>query len=481
MKLLDTIAGRMGYARIKTGKRLYAAAGNNRLTSNWTTVNTSADSDIRIGLRTLRARSRELAQNNDYARRFLKLVVTNLIGPAGVKFQNKAKDPSGNFDKRANALIEAAWSDWGRVCSLDGQLSWLDIQRIVAETVPRDGEILIKKIRGRQNKYGLALQLLEADHLDETFSDERRRIRMGIEYDEDGRPIAYHLWKNHPGDNILTISSQYERVRVPASDIIHVFIKERPSQSRGVPWMHTAMTRLNNLGGYEEAEIVAARVGASSMGVITTPDGEYPGQKDEDGNIYMEVEPGVFAIMPEGCTFQMFDPKHPAGNFGPFMKATLRGVAAGFTVSYHSLANDLEDVNFSSIRSGTIDERDNWMTLQAWLIQNMCTPIFGEMLDMSLTSGAIPLPYSKIEKFNSPSFKARRWQWVDPEKDINASVIAIDNKLKTRADVLAEQGLDFHEVIDQLAAEEEYIKSKGLSVGPLPKPPAKEKLNAEEN
>ncbi|MCK7513853.1 MAG: ATP-dependent Clp protease proteolytic subunit [Desulfobacterales bacterium] len=57
--------------------------------------------------------------------------------------------------------------------------------------------------------------------------------------------------------------------RIPAEQILHTFITERINQPRGVPWMHSAMTRLNNLGAYEEAEIVAARIGAAKMEATT--------------------------------------------------------------------------------------------------------------------------------------------------------------------------------------------------------------------
>ena len=64
------------------GRRDYNAAMLSRLTASWTTTNLSANSDIYRNLDVLRARSRDLAQNNVYARQFIKMVADNVVGPA---------------------------------------------------------------------------------------------------------------------------------------------------------------------------------------------------------------------------------------------------------------------------------------------------------------------------------------------------------------------------------------------------------------
>ncbi len=79
-------------------------------------------------------------------------------------------------------------------------------------------------------------------------------------------PVAYHLRKKHPGEGYLSASA--DCVRVPASEIIHCFVPERSTQGRGIPWMHTAARRLNQIGEYGYAEVIAARLGASKIGLF---------------------------------------------------------------------------------------------------------------------------------------------------------------------------------------------------------------------
>ena len=200
MKLLDRLFGR------KRRKRSYEASGVGRLLQNWTTAIKTPDEELRTSLRNLRARSRELAINNDYARKFFEMLKTNVIGANGIVLQSKAKRLDGTFDRQDNERIEKAFKRWGRkeFASVTGKLSWIDIQRVVIETLARDGEILVRKLNHKDNPYQFTLQLIECDHLDEELNRDLRNgntLRMGVELNEWGRPVNYWLTEKHPGDS----------------------------------------------------------------------------------------------------------------------------------------------------------------------------------------------------------------------------------------------------------------------------------------
>ena len=450
-------------------QRQYAAAAINRLTSNWVTTPLSVNAELRTSLRTMRARARELAQNNDYAKRFLWQVETNVIGPNGIQLQNKSKDLNGLLDRVANKKIESAWVKWGasKACDVAGTKTWHDLERLFIKSVARDGEVLIRRVRGYPNEYQYAIQILEADHLDENYNLDNyhgNRIDMGVERDKWGRPIAYHVTVKHPGENTYSFGNQrYERVL--ANEIIHAFVEDRPTQTRGVPWMHSAMTRLNMLGGYEEAEVVAARIAACKMGFFELPGGEeYTGSTTEDGAPITEAEPGVFEALPAGMKFSEFKPDHPAGNFGPFVKSVLRGISSGLNVSYNTLASDLEGVNYSSIRAGVLDERDGWRCVQKWTISHFHEIVYQDWLPMAMLSNQIQLPANKMDKFNAPNWQPRGWSWVDPEKDMNAAILGIQNGLKSRTQILAELGVDLEDVYEALKIEDALAEQYNLTL-----------------
>ena len=68
------------------------------------------------------------------------------------------------------------------------------------------------------------------------------------------------------------------------------------------------------------------------------------------------------------------------------MKALLRFVSSSLGVSYNALASDLEGVNYSSMRSGLLIERDQWRMLQSLMKEQMLQPIFEDWISMVLLS-----------------------------------------------------------------------------------------------
>lgn len=467
-------------SRPKKHARGFDAAQISRLTDSWTTQSLSADADIYRSLDILRARSRHLCYNNDYAKKFLQMCSTHIVGPNGFDLQMQVKDRFGVLDSMASTAIETAFYAWSKrgVCEMSRKMSFVGLNHLIAKSLPRDGEVLIRKIYGQQaNRFGFALQVLDIDRLDLNRNEELRDgniIKMGVEISPVGEPVAYHLRTKHPGDGTYSTVQGTRYERIPASDIYHLGIPDRPEQTRFLPWMHSAMVRLNNLGGYEEAAVIAARVGASKMGFFQSPDGGGEGLADDidpaTGELYTEATPGQFGVLPTGYSFQGWDPQYPHQNYDVFVKSCLRGIASGLGVAYNTLSNDLEGVNFSSIRTGVLEERDNWMVIQNWFIESFLIDVFETWLKWALVNGQITLPtggalpISRFDVFNKPVWQGRRWQWVDPLKDVQANVEAINAGLKSRRRVIAEQGLDLDETWTELAAENEKAKTLGISI-----------------
>ncbi len=458
-------------------KRTFAGAATDRLVASWISTHASADADIRMSLMTMRGRSRTLAQNNEYMRRFVTQCKSNIVGPNGIALRVQARRPDGTLDKQDSDAVEAAWRDNGKPGNFEttGLLSREEAERLIVETAVKDGEILLRKIPGFGGPQGYALQLIEADHLDhdlmmDKFTDTGNRIRMGVEIDEWGRPAAYHLLASHPGDEVWFFNGQLRR-RIPAADIIHLFLHIRPHQNRGVPWVHAVMRSLNDVGGYREAAIIAARVGAAKMGFFSSQDGTgFTGDdEDDEGNIITEAEPGTFDQLPDGTKLETWDPQYPHDQFEPFNKAMLRGIAAGLGVSYHGLTQDLEGVNFSSGRLGTQDERDIWMILQAWLIGRLHEPLYPQWLAHKLAALAIvgaggqPLPLARFDKFNAATFHGRRWASVDPLKDTTSDISLIGARLKSRSEVIRQSGRDPQDVWDDIAREQQTLAELGIA------------------
>jgi lambda family phage portal protein len=463
------------FRRQEKAERSFKASGGGRLAMDWIVAPLSADAAMRGHLGAIRNRARDLERNNEWVRGFLRSLENNVLGEAGIQLQMRVQEADGRFDELANDRIEMAWWQWGRPgrCDLSGRYSWGDLQRLALRCLARDGEVLVRMVRRRD---GLRLQVVEADLLD--VDDNRleangNEVRFGVELDPDRRPVAYHLLGRHPGDLDFQNVASRARIRVPADEIIHLFRPERPDQTRGLPWLVASMQRLKMLDGYAEAELVAARTGAAKMGFLTkqTPDG-WTGEIDGDGNLSMDASPGTIEELPPGVSFQSWDTNHPNSGYGDFVKNCLRGVATSLGISYNTLASDLEGVNYSSIRAGLLEEREVWKAVQRFMIEHLCELVFEEWLAIELLSGRLGLPFEKMWKFNAPEFRGRRWPWVDPKKDIEASILAVAHRHRSLRDVIAENGGDIYDVLRAAKADEELAASLGLSLTPSPTPSA---------
>jgi len=456
-------------------KRDYLAASKGRLYMDFKGSNKSADAEIRWSLRDLRNRSRDLERNNEYARRYLQLLQTNIVGENGFRLQLKGRNIDGTIDMAGNNIIEAAWEDFCRLGgpTVDGKMSMTDLSNHVIRGMARDGEVFLHIVNKNYLRHGIGVQIIEPDRVDDQMNETLRdgnQVRMGIELDSSTRRVAaYHVLVNNPGDyDYATTTTGTFRQRIPADRVLHVYVQERADQTRGVPWTVTAMPALKMLHGYREAELVAARVGAAKMGFFTSPAGDgftADGFEDTFTPLY-DAEAGTFHQLPAGVDFKAFDPTHPTTAFADFEKAILRGIAGGLGVSYTAIANDLEGTSYSSIRQGALEERDFYKTQQRFMIEHFIDPMFRLWMRHVMDFALIPINGpGKFEKFAlGISWRARGFQWVDPLKEINAAVVGLQNGIISHTDIAATYGRDAEETFAQIQRDKEMAKIFGLTM-----------------
>ena len=487
MNILDRIANRFGYQKLaeaqqkpeqKQQKRSlsrsmsggFKGGDTGRLFADWSVANVSLNEFIRRDLLKCRVRSRDLCINDDYGKKFIGLCERNIVGPNGIALSMDIKAEDETRDRKACVEVEDPWKEWCEDCTVTGDMTWIDVQNLIATTTPQDGEYVVRIVRGYPNKSGFALQLIPAEALDEEKFDNLpngHTIRMGVERDQWKRRVAYWIRVNDPTD-FYWGGQTYSSTRIPAEEIIHDFARMGINQVRGFPWFHASMVGLKHLGAYQEAALVAARAGAGKMGFYKRmPDaaGNYSGDgEDAEGNILQDMEPGALEVLPTGYEMQFNDPAYPHSDHGPFVQAVLMGVSAGLGVSYTSLSGNLSAVNYSSIRAGLLDERDMWMGAQGWYIRHLHKPVFRPWLEMQLLTRTIRRPEAQFDYLNKPRWNGRRWAWVDPEKDVTATIMAIESGLFTRSKALRDSGVgDLEDVFRELEHEEELADKKNLN------------------
>ncbi len=470
------IARRAGRAML----RYWEAAQRDRLNADWQLGGGNINQELRAQLEAVRQKARWLEHNSSIARSYLSLVETHVVGPDGFMLQVQGKRRDGSLDTRGNAAVEKSFHEWCHmgVCELSGRLDFPGLCRLTARTEARDGEALLRMHDARpteSNPWGFVLEIIDPARLDHRLNEDRLNngnlIRLGIELNGAGRAVAY--WLRDSNDHTLAWPDGY--VRVPAEDMIHFFEPERPEQLRGVSRMASVIETIHQTRKYRKAAEIAARAGASKMGFLKSDGGlgalaaaaaDQASDVDLDGYELKEFEPGQIDELPPGVDFVGWDPKYPHENYEPFIRTTERDIAVGLDVSYHSLTGDLTEVNYSSMRAGSLEERDRWRVRQETFAACVLRRIYLRWLNNAALNrqlGSAVGVGMQLERYTQHRWQGRRWAWVDPEKDIKATVMAINAGLTSPQRVASEMGLDYEEVLEQIARWQEMAAEKGVT------------------
>ena len=458
-------------------KRAYQGALVSRLTSDWMSSQLSADAEIRNSLRKLRDRSRELVRNNPYARQAKHTTQINIVG-TGMKFQSLVvQQRGGKRDQRVNNIIEEAWSEWTQADSCDcaGKYSFHQFEWLAAGALCESGEAIFRIVRKPfgNSEVPLALQIIESDLLDEEYDgktlNKNNEWRNGVEVDEWGRALRYAILTKHPGDAYYLDYSHNQKLHifVPAEDIIHLFLPERPGQNRGVPWFHSVMADMHQLQGYEEAAVIRARAGASIMGFIQNDQGELIGDEVENHQRIQSFEPGTFRYLMPNESVTVPDIDYPSQQYEMFVKNKIRRFATGIGCSFETISKDFSETNYSSSRLSLLEDREHWKFCQKYIIDNFHYRIFKEWLDLAVLSGVIDFPdyASNSKRYCKPRWTPPAQHYVDPLKEIKAYREAEQAGYMTKSQVIAQtNGGDYDDIISEIAREQEVAKSLGVTL-----------------
>lgn len=427
----------------------------------------SADAEIRNSLSKLRDRSREMVRNNPYAKQAKRTTQVNVVG-SGIKLQSQVQQLRGQKPSEAiNRLIEEKWHLWTRAeyCDVSGRHSFHMMEWLATGALPESGEALFRIIRRPfgGSRVPLALEMIESDVLDEEYQGPTlarlNEWRMGVEINEWGRPVRYAFLTRHPGDYWFQNAPQKgdKHVFLPAEDVIHLFIPERPQQHRGVPWFHPVMADSHQLQGYEEAAVIRARAGASVMGFVTSPEGELEGDDVEADRRISEFEPGMWKYLEPGQNVSVPNISSPDQQYEMFVKNKVRRFASGFGCSYETLSRDFSETNYSSSRLSLLEDREHWKVIQSYLIENFHNRVFREWLDLAVLAGELPFDdyYSRPERYDTPRWMARGWDWVDPLKEAKAYRQMEQAGYMTKAQIVAKLGGDFFDNLTEFSREQQ--------------------------
>lgn len=457
-------------------KRLYDGAQGNRLTENWNSGRTAADSEIAVAGGPLRDRMRDLVRNNALAAQAVQVLVNNMVGP-GIRPRAK----SGN--KARDKKVDKLWAEWSKRCDAHGHTDFHGVLALAVREMIEGGDVFaIRRRRRRQRgRVPLEIELYEADHLDDSrqvFSGPNaRHIRQGIEYDESGKRSAYWMFREHPGDNTALWRGYPESVRVPAADVAHLFERQRV-QSRGVPWGAPAMVALRDHGDWQLAEMVRKKTEACLVGVVMGEDGAGdsnvgPLVEDAQGNLVEQFRPGMIAYARDGKDIKFNSPSH-AGGVSEWNRVQMHLISAGFRVPYALMTGDLSQANFSSNRAG-LNEFRRMVDQMQWqiIIPMFCERIWEWFCEAAHLEGLIDTADIPVE-WAPPKFES-----VNPKQDAETDQLEVRSGFASRSQMIAKRGYDPREIEEEIANDNAEADRLGLILDSDPRKVTRQGMSQE--
>jgi lambda family phage portal protein len=456
-KCISYLSPSSGEKRIKSRMRLHrlerrgfsGGLKGGRL-KNWNPGSTDADSEILSSLAVLRNRSRDLIRNTPHALSAIDEIVDAIVGTGiNTRFSDLDEDHKSERERR----FQKVWRDWSdsTECDFDGKLKLRGIQRLVVRSWLESGEVLIR-LRKVRKKIPFQIQVIEGDFIADHLND-GDKIKSGIEYDSEGRVSAYHLYKSHPGSSVSYNLS--ETVRVDSSEIIHVFSRNRPGQTRGIPRLAPVILKINDLDEFEDAEIVRQKISSCFSAFIYDVE---PGEDlldDEDYELGEKMSPGNIEFLPPGKKIEFGNPPTKDG-YAEFSSSALKSIAAGAGVSYEGMTGDYSKTTYSAGKMARNKFNRSIKSAQQLIVVDIFLDrIVEEFKRFSVFAGVSS--EGIVHRHTTP-----RVEMIEPVKETNALIALLRSGLKAWDDAVSELGEDPDHLLSQIALDRKRFKELDL-------------------
>lgn len=447
------------------------------------------------------ARADDLYANDFAAKSAVDSVVTNAVG-TGLRPQALLPFRLLGISKKEayeiKEQMEWLWWEWTTQADAVGSMSFEDIQYLGLSSILRQGEMLQIPVRespsaSNDRTFSLCLQALSPQRL-HTPADKLHdsSIRDGVHLSPSGKPLGY--WIASPLRSALyaepspLTSAEYRYIPARIAHhpgTFHVFRHETEEQVRGTSSLATGVKLFRNLTDAIDYELLA-QVLAASFPVFIEKEGgassipaevlaKIRGEEfvDETGEsrAFGELEPGGFMVGAPGEKPHVLESKRPSQNFLGFVELILRALGASVGLPYEVLFKDFSKTNYSSTRAALNEAWKLYLLYRVWFVRQYCQIVWSMVMEEGYLRGRLVLP-ARAKGF----YEARRlWTcanwfgpsrgYVDPVKEVQATILKLQNHLMTHTKALAEDGEDFDDLVDSRLDEMERLGSLPAATG----------------
>lgn len=444
----------------------YEAANPSR-THKATREHRSANTALFSAGKSLREQARWLDENHDIVIGLLDKMEERIVGAKGIQIEPQPRNVDGSINTELAKELRQRWGEWSVNPETTGTFTRSQMERLVARAWLRDGDVFGKFIRGTVPNYKhltnsqFAVEVLEADFVPYELNDAGQNIVQGVTLNTWRRPTAYNVLYDHPGD---ATGIRFKTKSVPAADMIHLAVRKRVHQVRGVSILHGVITRLSDLKDVEEAERVAARISACLAFYIRkgNPDSYVISDSQPTTQRTFDIAPGMtFDNLLPGEDIGMIQSNRPNTQLNVWRSGQLRSTAAGTRGQYSSIGRDY-DGTYSAQRQELVEGFEGFSVLQDEFVGMWSRPVYREWLAMEmLTDLKIPVEVDRKTLFDAV-YLGPVMPWIDPAKESEGWKTQIRGGAATETEWIRARGRNPDEVKRQRAEEIKFNKENGI-------------------
>ena len=432
------------------------ASKSRRQTQTWAPIKGSGNNVTLDDLPMLRDRSRDLLRNAPLAVGAVSTVVTNVVG-TGLKPQAhidrnvlrpylKTDEAMEEWENKAERIFQM-WAD-NRDCDITRCQNFAEMQALVLRSCLESGDVFaLRKYKEHDgNPFGTSIQIVEADRV-ATPDEDNEKVVAGVELDDDGAPVAYHITNHHPDDYD---QGALEFAKVDAFDengyrqVLHIFNRNRPGMTRGVPYLAPVIESLKQLDRYTEAEIMAAVI--SSMFTIFVKTESEEGlqpmvpmsgtdtsavPRSED----YKLSPGAILDLQPNEQIEIADPKRPNQSFDGFVQSILRQIGVALELPFEILIKHFT-ASYSAAQAALVEAWKTFSARRTWMANQFCQPVYEMVISEAIAKGFLDAPGFFSDPFVRAAYLGAEWigpprGQIDQLKEIRAAAYRVDLGVST--------------------------------------------------
>jgi lambda family phage portal protein len=444
----------------------YDASNTGRLNSDWSSSYDTPYTNYRDSREVLIARSIRMVDNNPNAKAILEQIVADSIG-TGIKPQPRVKFAGGEPIKGLNDVLTAGWERYNDEWDATRQATFYDIQATALREIITSGAVLSNKVRGTDATLGVKSQLVPVLRLDCSHDAENpgmgddprvKQTAFGINLSADGEPLSYWI----------------QGINKPISaDYMHqTYRRLKAEEHTGTPWFVAALKYLWANEELTKDKLIASRIQAM-IGMIM-PNKMWsqlaPNSSNADGQLEFKSGRVYHYDAQSGGKPEILQADDSIQNvLIPLQRLLMHSISVSLGWSYQTVTRDVSEINMAAGKINTNKDHQAAEMIQRWFSKSFCQYEWEYFVRRMFLTGEIP-GKSITDYLTDPwrytqcQWRAPGWDFVDPYREAQAVKVLRDGGLMTLEKWYGNQGVDWHDAIDQIAVEQEYMKSKKVEL-----------------